>query len=713
MSKSRIVVLSVLIAIVMLIPSAAYALPAGKGPATGLSAEEKAVLSQIDYAYAWSELEYLSSLGEEVTGAEVNSQQYVYDVLSALPLDAVVWEPFPTHRWIHHGTTLKVVSPVTEEIEVTTYGDSFSVYGIDEGKPYYFGNSPDGKTLTAELVYAGYGTKAEFDALGDLNGKIALVKRDDSITYWPNVMLEEARLHGASACIFYHYYGTYPLPDGIKQDAVGGSIPAFSISDTSALHLLELLAKGPVTVSVTGSADLVSEKKGKSANVVAYLYGETRPDEYVIFSGHIDRWWWGTNDDLSAVASVLEYARLFSTLKAQGKFVNDRTMVFASFGGEELGGPRATWYNWLIGSYEFVKAHEDIVSKTVVDLNLDMCSLKKTSGRNWVEQSPELNEFVMDAVGDLGLTGAVGYYNPVYSWIDAWSFQAKAGVSAASLNWVDNQDATYHTQLDNMELADPETLKIALDLWVVLGIRADHALVLPINMMNTLNWVESYLSAGMTEAPSLAAKFNEVKASLAELKNTVSLANAYAADLQAAYDKAISPSKKAVIKGLADDLNDALYRARKIINVWTYGEGGVMGSWDVFVRPHQHSHDLKLVNDAIAALERNRVNIATKALESVYTMEWGKLFSRETYLIVMGWMINDEMYWGGEWDQQQAYVDVQLIYFGLKDKTMPINDAISALKDVRDGQLIPWLVEDLEALWNAYNGANAVLGEMG
>jgi len=711
MSKSRVLVLSILLATLMIVPSVAYALPMGKGPATGLSSEEKMILSQINYAYAWSELEYLSSIGEEVTGAEVNSQRYVFDVLSSLPLDAVVWEPFPTHRWLHEGTTLTVLSPVVENIEVTTYGDSFSIYGIDEGVPYYFGNENGGKTLVAPLVYAGYGTKAEFDALGDLNGAVALVCRDDSLTYWPNVMLEEARHHGASACIFYHYYGTYPLPDGIKQDAVGGSIPAFSISDRSAWHLLDLLSMGPVTVSITGRADFVSEEIGESANVVAYLYGDTRPDEYVIFSAHIDRWWWGTNDDLSGIACVLEYARLFSTLKAQGKFSNDRTMVFVSFGCEELGGPRSTWYNWLIGSYEFVKAHKDIVSKTVVDLNLDMCSLKRTSGRNWVEMSFELNEFVTDAIGDLGLTGAVGYYNPVYSWIDAWSFQAKAGTSAASLNWVYNQDETYHTQLDNMELADPETLKIAIDLWVVLGIRADHALVLPINMMNTLNWVESYLQAGMAEAPAAKPLFEEVQKTLSELKGTMSAVNEYAKQLQAMYDAATSPAKKAKVKALADDLNDALYEARKMINVWTFGEGGVMGSWDVFVRPHQHSHDLSYVNSAISALERNRVNIAMKALETVYTMEWGKLFSRQTYLDVMGWMINDEMYWGGEWDQQQAYVDVQWIYLGLKYKTMTIPDAISALEDIRDGQLIPWLVEDLNTLKTAYIEANSVLAE--
>jgi hypothetical protein len=691
-----------MIAFVLLVPSAATAPPAGNVAASGLTMEERNALSHVDYDYVWSELEYLSGFGEKVTGAEVGAQRYVYDVLSEFPLDHLAWETFPTHSWVHHGTSLKIVSPVQESIETTTYGDSFSIWGVDEGKPYYFGNSDDGKTLVAEVVDVGYGTKAELDAIGDLHGAIALIKRDDSLTYWPNVMVEEANYHNASAGLFYHYDGTNPLPDGIKQDAVGGSLPAFSISDRSAWHILDLLADGPVVMEVTGQADLVSEKKGESANVVAYLYGETRPDEYVVFSAHIDTWWFGTNDDLSGVACVLEYARLFSTLKAEGKFVNDRTMVFCIFGCEEMGGPRDTWYNWLIGSYEFVKRHPEIVDRTVVDLNLDMCSLKKTSNRNWVEISYELNEFLIDAVGDLGLTGAVTYYNPIYSWIDAWTFQAKGGTSAVNLNYVYNQDETYHTALDNMELADPGTLKIALDLYVVLGIRADHALVLPINLMNTLDWVGSYLAAGAAEAPEAAAWFAEVQAALNELRERVSMAGAYAAELQAAYDGARKPAAKASVMTRADDLNDALYEARKTINTWTFGEGGAMGSWDVFVRPHQHSHDLKFVDDAISALNRGRTNIALTALESVYTMEWGKLFGRQTYLDVMGWMINDEMYWGGVWDQQQMYVDVQWIYLGLKDGTLSMADAVSALNQIESGQLMPWLEVDLGVMESAY-----------
>ncbi len=666
-------------------------------------------LSEIDYDFAWDELEYLSTLGEKVTGAEIGAQEYVYDLMNDMPLDDLVWEPFPTHRWIHYGTTLNVVSPAEEDIETTTYGDSYSVWGDDEGTPYFFGNADDGKTLVAEIVDAGYGTKAEFDAIGDLHGAMALIKRDDSLTMWPNVMIEEANYHNASACVIYHYYGSNPLPESIKQDAVGGSLPAFSISDLSAWHIQDLLAEGPVVMEVTGQVDFVSADVGESVNVIGYLNGETRPDEYVVFSAHIDTWWTGTNDDLSGVVCVLEYARLFSALKAEGKFVNDRTMVFCIFGCEELGGPRDTWYNWLIGSYEFVKLHPEIVDRTVVDLNLDMCSLKRTYNRNWVEVSFELNEFLLEAIADLGLTGAVTYYNPIYSWIDAWSFQAKGGTSAMNLNWVYNQDETYHTPQDNMDLADPETLKIALNMYVLLGLRADHALVLPINLMNTLDWAAAYLAAGPTEVAQNLQCFAEASETLEELKEIVAMANEYAAELQTMYDSAETDEWKEAIMESADELNDALYVARKTINVWTLGEGGTMASWDVFVRPHQHSHDLGFVNDAISALNKGRVNLATKALESVYSMEWGKLFGRQTYVDVMGWMINDEMYWGAEWDQQQMYVDVQGIYIGLKDGSLTNADAKAALMEIKRTQLMPWLQDDLNVMMDAWIAAAGML----
>ncbi len=144
-----------------------------------------------------------------------------------------------------------------------------------------------------------------------------------------------------------------------------------------------------------------------------------------------------------------------------------------------------------------------------------------------------------------------------------------------------------------------------------------------------------------------------------------------------------------------------------------------MGSWDVFLRSDQHVNDLSYIDAAISALYRGRgqtlrgrvrtARRAITALEKVYSMEWGRLFSPEVYYAVMAWMINDAMYWADDFDQQQAYVDVHWIYMGLKDGALSTDDAINALENIKNTQLIPWLEEDLETLEWAWTNAAYIL----
>ncbi|HUW43041.1 MAG TPA: hypothetical protein VMW02_02255, partial [Thermoplasmata archaeon] len=232
-------------------------------------------------------METISGMGERVTGTvqELRAQQYVYDKLSGMSMDSVVMEKFPVSAWIHYGTTVKIVSNGNEGVPATTYGDGYSIWGATDHKPYYFGNTNGGKTLVAPVVDLGLGTAADFAAKGDLAGAIALIHRNDDIQGWPNVAVEEAALHGASATMFYGYYTGNDLPVGIKQDSVGGPLPAISISPISAAHLLDLMKSGTVTLQIDGHADELSDKFAESVNVAAYMYGATKPNEYVVISG--------------------------------------------------------------------------------------------------------------------------------------------------------------------------------------------------------------------------------------------------------------------------------------------------------------------------------------------------------------------------------------------------------------------------------------------
>ena len=711
MRKRVVLALCIASMFVMVVPSVAIAGGPGK-VAHGLTPQERAVLGNLDYDRAWATLAHFTGPDQErlVGSSQVlSAQQEIYDMFSAMGMDAVEMEHFDTKTWVNGGTTMKIVSPVEMDLEVATYVDSYSIWGTDHGKPYYLGNSEDGKTLTAPVVDCGKGTDAELAAAGDLTGKIALIQRDDDQQGWPNVPDMDAAVHGAVAALFYGYYDGYPLPEGIKQDVVEGPIPALSTSINAANAIKAQLETGAVVqLSVSGRGDLVGDNLGRGTNVAAYIYGTKYPDQYVVFSAHIDNYWGVASDDTSGIACVLEYAHVFSQARALGLFNPERTLVFCSFDGEEFGGPDGGWYNWLIGSYEFVKAHRSLVDRTVIDLNLDMCSIPKSSGKYWLEQSPEINVFVKPALDDLGMTGQVGYYNPAYSWVDAWSFHAKGGTSSINAWWVVNQDEVYHTACDNMTYNALVPMKLIIQIYTLLGMRASECLVLPVNIQDMVTYAQGYMKSDALLASS-DCSFADAQNALDALKEKVSAVNIYAASLQSSYAAAKNDGQRAAIAAKADALNEALYSARKTVNVWTMGEGGTMGSWDVFPREHQHSNDIGAINAALAQLDRGRVGNALKSLETVYDMEWGHLCSNATYNWILDSMINDVMYWGGEWDQQQAYVNVLWIYNGLKDGSLSISGASAALNSIKTTQLDPWLAEDLLSLQTAWLGAAGTL----
>lgn len=702
---------AVVFLMVCAVPASFGAPPVGVGKKVSLTAHELEMLSELDYDNAWAQLVYLSSLGEKTAGSEEEraAQQYVFDEFSDMPMDEVWWETFRVANWKHYGTTVRIASHGNESIPATTYGDAPSVWGLDDGVLYYHGNTDGGKVLVAEVVDAGYGSAAEFDAIGDLAGRIALVHRDDNMQGWPNTPALEAGFHGASAVVFYGYFAGADTPNAIKQDSVFSPIPAISISPDSASHIKELLASGPVTLEIGGRVDFNPD--GESVNVAAVMWGTTRADEYVVFSGHIDTWWWGSNDDCSSIAALLEFARLFSEAREAGIFENERTLVFTSVGSEESGGPDGTWYNWLVGSYEFVQAHPEIMEGLVVNLNMDGVSLPKSSGRYWAENTWEINSFVWKTITDLGLNGPLTFYNPIWSWTDAWSFGAKGGGSTIQMiGWTEGYYDTYHTPLDSIEIQSPDVLNMVLKFYVLMATRAVHALVVPLDFVPTVDWAAGYLTAEKATMPaSQAAGIDAAAAALEELRRSAAAANAYAASLEDAYAKATSPGKKAQIWSLADELNRALIDARRIITPYTLGEGGTMGSWDVFLRSDQHSHDYGFVDSAIKWLGRDNMMQATLSLESVYTMEWGKYFSRPTYVKTFDDMVNAYMYWGDDFDQQQMYVDVHGIYLGLKSGSMSKADAIDQLTWIRDNQLEPWFAEDIATLEWAWSEAASIL----
>jgi len=111
-------------------------------------------------------------------------------------------------------------------------------------------------------------------------------------------------------------------------------------------------------------------------NIVGVLPGK-RKDEYVIFSAHYDHIgtgkpingdsiYNGANDDASGVTAVIMLAKYF---KALGN--NERTIVFAAFTGEEVGG---------LGSRYFSKQFDP--NSVVAMFNIEMIGTESKWGKN-------------------------------------------------------------------------------------------------------------------------------------------------------------------------------------------------------------------------------------------------------------------------------------------------------------------------------------------
>lgn len=131
------------------------------------------------------------------------------------------------------------------------------------------------------------------------------------------------------------------------------------------------------TVNYRQEFNVGTNQLRQMTNVVAELPGKTRKNEYVIFSAHYDHLgigkptdgdsiYNGANDDASGVTAVIMLAKYFKALNN-----NERTIVFAAFSGEEIGG---------LGSRYFSKQFDP--NTVVAMFNIEMIGTESKWGKN-------------------------------------------------------------------------------------------------------------------------------------------------------------------------------------------------------------------------------------------------------------------------------------------------------------------------------------------
>ncbi|KAL1977570.1 hypothetical protein VTN31DRAFT_429 [Thermomyces dupontii] len=177
-------------------------------------------------------------------------------------------------------------------------------------------------------------------------------------------------------------------------------------------------------------------------NVIGVIKGII-PDEVVILGNHRDAWIaGGAGDPNSGSAALNEVIRSFGeALKAGWRPL--RTIVFASWDGEEYG---------LLGSTEWVEENLPWLSKAnAVYINVDVAA---TGTHFSISASPVLNKAIYNVTGTVPAPNQTektvrdiwnGYVSTMGSGSDFTAFQDFAGVSSVSLGFSYGPgDAIYH-----------------------------------------------------------------------------------------------------------------------------------------------------------------------------------------------------------------------------------------------------------------------------
>lgn len=109
--------------------------------------------------------------------------------------------------------------------------------------------------------------------------------------------------------------------------------------------------------------------KKPSENVIAFIEGTEKPEEFLIISSHYDHEgikngeiYFGADDNASGTTAVIEIAQAFAKAKEKGHGPK-RSILFVNFTGEEKG---------LLGSKYFVANPIIPLKNVVANLNIDM-----------------------------------------------------------------------------------------------------------------------------------------------------------------------------------------------------------------------------------------------------------------------------------------------------------------------------------------------------
>jgi Iap family predicted aminopeptidase len=480
--------------------------------------------------------------------------------------------------------------------------------------------SPTGG-ITAPVVYVKGGTAVDFDAAGDVTGKLVLVDMKTSSWWFSLPALEAAHHHAAGVICTY-------TPDDSKyfsiDDGALGSFdgqydlsapPWIYISRRDGDWLKSRLEGGPVTATLLLNEKVTLARDGGTAyNVVGELPGSRRDGQMVLMAAHQDAHFRAGADDTGGLVNLLTIARAMRASEYRPK----TTVVFLATIGEEFGYTNA-YYEWITGAWwAATHAHPDWAGRVRAMINLETMAVKAAPLN--LRSNPELQPWLEGlasrhpALLPYGSEAVI----PVSSWNDQWTFTA-AGIPSVKLGtYSDEYDKAYHSNFETSALVD----------WAYLAKIAKFAFRAVERLDGGLL---PYSLKARADDLAAAVKKDELLAAGADAAAVSRLAASVDAFRRAA--AAFERSAETIPTNRIESVDRDLLGIEKAINAGLTALSPADD--DATVYPYQAVlNDIQGVNGALAALRAAKpdVGAALKALAGTSLTRLGIVFSYPVYL---------------------------------------------------------------------------------
>ena len=302
---------------------------------------------------SWNRLaEMTEKFGNRLSGTPALEQtiDWVIATMKEDGLQNVRGEPVMVPVWVRGAESAQLVSPRAQNLPMLGLGGSIA--------------TPPGG-ITADVMVVG--------SFSDLTAKAAqaagkIVLFDVPFTNYGETVQYRARGAAAAAKVgavaalvrsVTPYSQRTPHTGAMNYDSTVRRIPAAAITVEDAEMIHRMLDRGErVRVKLTMSAKTMPD--APSRNVMGEIVGSEKPDEVVVFGGHIDSWdvGRGAMDDGGGVVVAWEAVKLLKRLGLKPK----RTIRVVGWTNEENGGR---------GGQGYRDAHKAEVEKHVLAIESD------------------------------------------------------------------------------------------------------------------------------------------------------------------------------------------------------------------------------------------------------------------------------------------------------------------------------------------------------